>query len=238
MVKRRDSRPLHQQVAASIRAQIMAGDLAPGVQLPSTAQLVERYTASNPTIQKALAQLKDEGFLHSHPGKGVYVRDRQPFVVEAGNYFAPSPRGYAYQLLDVAEIEPPVDVAAALNLPNHGRAVLRHRLLLHDEEPVELSWSYYPVELAVGTPLAGRGKIRGGAPQVLADLGYPQREFTDRLSVREPTTGELEALDLPADVPVIRQFRVIYSDDKRPVEVSVLIKGGHLYELLYHQAIG
>ena len=50
-----------------------------------------------------------------------------------------------------------------------------------------------------------------------------------------PTTEEVEILDLP-NVPVIRQFRVIYSDSERPVEASVLVKGGHLYELLYRQS--
>lgn len=35
----------------------------------------------------------------------------------------------------------------------------------------------------------------------------------------------------------MRQFRVIYSDADRPVEVSILIKGVHLYELMYREAI-
>ncbi|ATE53619.1 GntR family transcriptional regulator [Actinosynnema pretiosum] len=233
MPRRADSRPLHQQVAAALRAQIMSGDLAPGARLPSTSQLVETFGAANPTIQKAQAQLKDEGYLRSQPGKGVYVREREPFVVEAGNYFAPSPRGYAYQLLDVAEVVPPADVATALGLTEGERAVLRQRLMTRDGEPVELSYSYYPAHLAAGTPLAGRGKIRGGAPQVLAELGCPQREFADRLSARQPTTEEVELLDLPAEVPVIRQFRTIRTYGDRPVEVTVMVKGGHLYELLY-----
>jgi GntR family transcriptional regulator len=71
---------------------------------------------------------------------------------------------------------------------------------------------------------------------VLAELGYPQRYFVDAVSARMPTTEEVDLLALP-DVPVIRQFRVVYSDDHRPVEVSVLVKGSHLYELLYRQPI-
>ncbi|MGH3924701.1 MAG: UTRA domain-containing protein, partial [Pseudonocardiaceae bacterium] len=144
---------------------------------------------------------------------------------------------YSYRMLDVAETRPPADVAQALDLGDDDVAILRHRLLLHDGDPVELSWSYYPATIAAGSPLTGRAKIPGGAPQALATLGYPQREFTDRLSTRLPTTEELETLGLPDGVPVIRQFRVIYSDNERPVEASVLIKGGHLYELLYRETI-
>lgn len=237
MAKQRDERPPSQQIAAGLRAQIMSGDLKPGTQLPSTAQLVTLYEAANTTVQKALGILRNEGFLRSHQGKGVFVRDRQSFVVEVANYLSPTPNGYSYSPPEVSEVRPPADVAAALDLDESGRAVLRRRVTLHDSEPVELCWSYYPADIAVGTPLADRKKIKGGAPQALADLGYPQREFTDRVSVRQPTTEELEALDLPADVPVIRQFRVIYSDGQRPVEASILVKGGHLHELLYRQTI-
>lgn len=216
---------------------VMSGDLAPGMQLPSTQQLVSQYGAANTTVQRALGALKAEGLVTSRVGKGVYVRDRPPFVVRVGAYFEPSTTGYSYRLLDVAEVHPPTDVAAALDLPGEGTALLRHRLALHDDEPLELSWSYYPSAIAAGSPLASRAKIRGGAPQALAGLGYPQRYFTDRLSARTPTTEELEGLELPDDVSVIRQFRVIYSDADRPVEVSVLIKGAHLYELMYRETI-
>lgn len=212
----------------------MAGEFSPGEQLPSTPQLVEQYGAANPTIQKALRSLKEEGFLYSQRGKGVYVRNRQPFLVKVSAYFTPSPGGYSYDLLEVGEVRPPHQVAEALRLPVEGTAVLRRRLTRHRGEPVELDLSYYPAEIVAGTELAGHSKIRGGAPRALADLGYPQRYFTDQVSVRMPTTEEVGILDLP-NVPVIRQFRVIYSDDERPVEASVLIKGGHLYELLYTQ---
>jgi GntR family transcriptional regulator len=215
----------------------MSGELAPGAQLPSTQHLVRQYAAANATIQRALAALKAEGFVYSRVGKGVYVRNEQPFVVQVAAYFAPTPTGYSYQLLDVTEIPPPAEVAEALNLAVHGTAILRKRLCLHDGDPVELSWSYYPTEIAARSPLAGRTKIPGGAPRALATLGYPQRDFVDRLSARLPTTEELETLELPDDVPVIRQFRIIYSDERRAVEVSILIKGAHRYELLYHQTI-
>jgi GntR family transcriptional regulator len=109
--------------------------------------------------------------------------------------------------------------------------------MLRGETPVELSRSYYPASWAAGTALAGRGKIRGGAPAVLAELGYPERGWTDRISTRPPTTEEVEVLEIPQGVPVLRQFRRVYTDGDRPVEVSVLIKPGHLYELEYQQEL-
>ena len=237
MPRARDSRPRHQQIAAELRDLIMRGELSPGTQLPSTAQLVERYGAANATIQHALKALKDEGFLDSRVGKGVYVRDRQPFVIDASAYITPEPGRFRYQLLKVDTVVPPADIVAGLQLPPGATAIIRTRILLHDDQPVELSASYYPAEIATGSSLAKAAKVRGGAPQALADLGFPQRTFVDRISARPPTVEEAETLDLPDGTPVIRQLRVIYSDNERPVEASVLIKGAHLYELLYRQTV-
>lgn len=234
MAQRSDDRPRHEQIAAELREQIMSGEFQPGQALPSTPSLVAQYGAANPTIQKAIRSLKEEGFLYSQPGKGVYVQDTQRFPVKVSAFFTPSPGGYSYEILEVKEVRPPREVAAAMGLPREGTAILRRRITRHHGEPVELVLSYYPMDIAAGTPLAAEGRIQGGAPQALADLGYPQRHFTDRVSVRMPTPAEVKLLDLP-NVPVIRQFRIIYSDNERPVEVSVMVKGGHLYELLYEQ---
>ncbi|WP_207936640.1 GntR family transcriptional regulator [Actinomadura sp. KC216] len=231
-MERADDRPPYEQMAAEMRARIMGGDLLPGTQLPSTAHLVTEFGVANTTVQKALAVLKAEGYLMSRQGKGVFVRDRQPFRVDVGVYFSPTPGGYSYELLEVDEVPASNQVAEALNIDAGEQVLLRRRLLRHAGRPVELERSYYPLELAAGTELAGSRRIPGGAPRVLADLGYELQHFVDAVSTRMPTNEEIDLLALP-DVPVIRQFRVAYSHEDRPVEVSVLVKGSHLYELVY-----
>ncbi|MFC4536916.1 GntR family transcriptional regulator [Sphaerisporangium dianthi] len=234
MARKSDKRPPQLKIAAGLRAKIMSGELEPGAKLPSTAELSETYSAAPATAHNATKLLQAEGFAYGQAGKGVFVRDRRPFVVRTAAYFDPAERGITYRLLDVAEVEAPKDVAAELG---EDHAVLRHRLMLRDDEPVEVSWSYYPLSLVAGSALTRRGRVPGGAPAVLTELGHPEREFADRLSVRPPTVEEAEMLELPEGIPVFRQFRVVYSDDARPVEVSILIKGGHLYELMYRQTI-
>jgi GntR family transcriptional regulator len=238
MSGRIDTRPEHIKIAAKIREQIMAGTLEPGTQLPSTSQLVELHSAANATIQRATKDLKLEGFLSSHSGKGIYVRQHIPFAIDVAEQLPTSPEGYSYDLLEVSTVLPSVDIQSALEIDSLQKAVLRKRVLQYQGAPVEISYSYYPLDLADGTALTKKVKIRGGAPRVLADLGHVQDRFTDRISTRLPTTEELEILDIPDNVPVIRQFRVIYSEKNRPLEVSVLVKSGHLYELRYQQKIG
>ncbi|BCL15040.1 GntR family transcriptional regulator [Micromonospora sagamiensis] len=237
MATRGDGRPRHEQIAAEIRAAIMAGDLSPGTQLPSIPTLVNRYSAATATVQRALAALKDEGYLVSAVGKGVYVREREPLVVEAAAYLNPTRSRYSYRLLGVTEVVAPPEVGRALQLADGERVLVRHRLALYGTDPVELSWSYYPMSIAAGTELTQQRRIVGGAPRVLSDAGLPMAMFTDRVSARMPTPEEAELLALPPNVPIIRQFRVVASRDDRPVEASVLVKGGHLHELHYCQQV-
>lgn len=243
-----DRRSLHERIAADLRDQIMGGDLAPGASLPSTAHLKERFDASNATVQKALQLLKEEQLVVGRAGAAVTVREHRQRTVRPASYMAPAGPGEPYRwlteaakagsrahstLLDVAECEPPADVAEALRLPKRGTALLRHQLLLVDDEPVELVASYYPLDIVLGTAMTARRKIPGGTPTLLTELGYPPRLSVDRVSARVPTQVQYQALRLPGVLPVLRTLRVVYSDDERPIEASVMVKAGHLYELQY-----
>ena len=227
---KRDGRPEHQKIAAFYRSLIMSGDLAPGEQLPSVAQLMEHHGVAVHTIQRALNVLRDEGFTETKRGIGVFVRERALVVTEAIEYLALPNR-----LLDVGEVRPPADVAEAFGLEREATTAMRSRLLLSDDEPFELATSYYPIEIARGTDLTSPGKIRGGAVNLLKQLGYSSVEFIDRVSVRLPTTQEFEVLELPDDIPVHRTFRTYYTAEGVPFEVTVMIQGGHLYGLQYRQ---
>ncbi|WP_411145166.1 GntR family transcriptional regulator [Streptomyces sp. x-80] len=246
-----DHRSLHERIAADLRDEIMNGDLAPGAKLPSTAQLTVRFAASNATVQKALQLLKDERLVVGRAGASVTVREHRQRTMRPASYMAPVDPDDRYRwlteaeklgtrarsrLLQVTETTPPADVSALLKLPEGGMALLRHQLLLIDDEPVELVSSYYPLEIARGTAIARRPKIKGGTPSLLAELGYPPRLSVDRVSARVPTQEQFTALRLPGDLPVLRTLRVVYSDAERPIEVTVMVKAGHLYELQYEFA--
>lgn len=71
-----DPRQPNVQIAASIRAAILAGELAPGAQLPSGHELAKFFGVSRMTVQTAIRTLQAEGFVRSRAGSGVYVRDQ------------------------------------------------------------------------------------------------------------------------------------------------------------------
>lgn len=75
-----DPRRPYVQIAASIRAAILSGELEPGSVLPSTAELADFYGVAPGTVTSAIRVLRDEGFIVSRAGARTYVQDqaRQP----------------------------------------------------------------------------------------------------------------------------------------------------------------
>ncbi len=58
-----DPRKPNVQAAASIRAAILSGDLAPGSRLPSVHELAATFEVSAGTIHTAIRTLRDEGYV-------------------------------------------------------------------------------------------------------------------------------------------------------------------------------
>jgi len=79
-----DTRKPNVQIAASIRAAILTGELAPGVRLQTQNDLADFFGVSRMTVASALRTLRDEGFLTSHGSGGSYVRDQAALPVPAG----------------------------------------------------------------------------------------------------------------------------------------------------------
>ncbi|WP_428966923.1 GntR family transcriptional regulator [Micromonospora fluostatini] len=248
----KDPRSRHQQIAADLRAMILSKDLPPGSRLPSTAQLQQEYGVPNQTVQNAVAVLKREGYADSAPGKGVFVRERPQHVVTPAAFITPAPAGQPYpwlseaerrgltgsvDLLHVAEVVPPAQVRLAFGLGDGDVAVLRKQLMRLDDEPAELVHSHYPADIARGTALAETRRIKGGTPRALTDLGITPHEFVDQLSTRPPTPEEFTTLELPPDISIMRTFRVVYADGRRPIEATVMVKAGHMYEVQYHHVV-
>ncbi|MBS2531255.1 GntR family transcriptional regulator [Catenulispora sp. NF23] len=234
-MRRLDDRPRHLQIAADLRAKILSGDLTE--KLPPFKRLQEIYDTSNNTTQRAVALLKAEGFVEGQQGKALLIRAKRVEIIDATPYFEPAVTHVRYVMLHIGPDRPPADAARNLGLAAEEAAILRKRLTIRDNIPIELSWSYYPTPIATGSPLERPQRIRGGAPTALADLGLLQHEFVDEIQVRQPTSEELEALELPAGIPVMRTLRTISTEDGTVVEVVVMVKGGHLYGMRYRQTL-
>jgi DNA-binding GntR family transcriptional regulator len=73
-------RPIWQQVAADIEADMRSGKLAPGSRLPSEDDLVLMYGVARNTIRRAIEGLRDRGLAETFHGRGTYVVQKLPRV--------------------------------------------------------------------------------------------------------------------------------------------------------------
>lgn len=72
-----DSRPIFKQIIDGIRMEIATGRLAQGSKLPSYRGLAMQLIINPNTVAKAYAELREEGFIESKPGLGLFVVKNQ-----------------------------------------------------------------------------------------------------------------------------------------------------------------
>jgi GntR family transcriptional regulator len=242
-----DPRPPYQQVAAHLRTLITQGEIGPDDPLPSVRALADRFGVTTVTVSRALDELRAEGLIDTRPGRGTFLRAHRP-VIRVGAYLTAEPGGHratwagegerqgftaTQDIIEVATVAAPADVAARLELDEGARTVIRRRILYVDGVPVQLADSYYPAELAEGTELAEARKLRGYTFGALQRLGVELDHFVDELHMRMPTPAEVRSLRLGKGTPVVRVIRTTYATTGRPVEVADQVLAGDRYVLTY-----
>ena len=71
----RDKRPIYEQVVEKLSQLIVCGALEPDSKLPSVRNLAIDLSVNPNTIQRAYAQLEQDGYLYTVTGRGNFVSD-------------------------------------------------------------------------------------------------------------------------------------------------------------------
>jgi len=146
--------PRYQQIVAELRGDIEAGRLAVGEELPSEAELRQRFEVSRHTVREALRALRDEGLVASRQGAAsrVVKPERPLYTYAVGDVaellqYATDAR-YAIDKSSVVV----ADAALALRLSSPaGSRWLRLEGFRHTrDDPVPLCWTevFIPVEFS------------------------------------------------------------------------------------------
>jgi len=234
--------PAYRQIAEHLRSAIRRGDYPPGSKLPSERQLVAQSGTSNRTVREALALLRSEGLIESRHGLGVFVR-RPPLVRRIPfNRFEQARQAgvslFETEVLEQGQIPTrrltyvgptPVsaEVAGRMRILPGTEVLLRQRLMLVNGEPVKITASYFPMDLAAGTRLMQPEYIAEGMHLFMEEeLGHRYGRYVEELLARMPTREEAQALQLAPGVPVIRILHTDYDTEDRPLEVIESIFAG------------
>lgn len=69
----RDKRPIYEQAVEKLERLIVGGALEPETKMPSVRTLAMELSVNPNTIQRAYAQLEQEGYLYTVSGRGNFV---------------------------------------------------------------------------------------------------------------------------------------------------------------------
>jgi GntR family transcriptional regulator len=225
----------YQQIADRLRDQMDTGTLQPGERLPSEPDLVKQFDASRNTVRLALALLTNQGLVVTRQGLGTFVTEparpftallsrvaKQPPVQGTSTVLPEVSRGESESetsRLFVERAPASLSVAEKLEIAAGDLVVVRRRRGSIGEVPWMMMASYFPLDIAAGTPLEQAGEIDGGSIKLLADLGYTQAGFVDEIGARMPNTREYSFFGLSTGTPVVVVNRTAYTKD-RPIRMT------------------
>jgi GntR family transcriptional regulator len=224
----------YQEIADRLRDQIDSGALQPGERLPSEPDLVRQFDASRNTVRLALALLTNQGLVVTRQGLGTFVTEpARPFTALLSKIAAqPAVQSTSTMLPEVSVAAEPEttrqfvekspaspSVAEKLEISPGDLVVIRRRNSAIADVPWMMMASYFPLEIAEGTPLEQAGEIAVGSIKLLADLGYPQAGFVDEIGARMPNAREFAFFGLSTGTPVVVVNRTAYTQD-RPIRMT------------------
>ena len=82
LVNPRSKQPLYEQLVEQLRRQLMLGGMEAGAPMPSVRQLAMELGINPNTIQKAYRRMEEEGMIVSLPGRGSFVSDDLPEMLQ------------------------------------------------------------------------------------------------------------------------------------------------------------
>lgn len=225
----RPGKRLYEQVAAALRADIRRGRYGPGDQLPSERELVERFKVAIGTVRAALVQLRAEGLVTSHQGRGVFVteptglRRLSTDITEGVGFYSMLERQGRQPATETTVTRGPAtkEVAEWLGVGVGEQVVIRRRILgTEGNPPIGLATSYFPEWVVEAAPNLADPDV-SGLPKWLRDAFGPTYS-DDVIDARMPTTDERELLDIGEVTPVLiikgttrdGQHRVLHFIDK------------------------
>ncbi|MBQ0829226.1 UTRA domain-containing protein [Streptomyces tagetis] len=141
-------------------------------------------------------------------------------------------------IVHAGPVPAPAEVAGLLGVAAGETVVVRRRVIRLDGVACELTDTYYPAHIALGTRLAERRKIPGGAVALLAELGHAGARVTEEVTARMPEEEEREALGMGPREPVLTLSRVTRDREDRPVQADLMVMPAHRQRLRYETRIG
>jgi GntR family transcriptional regulator len=227
MVVRVSPVPLYIQIEEELRGSIQSGELVTLGQVPSEADLAEKFGVSRMTARKALDRLVGDGLIFRQPGKGTFVAP--PKISHSPSQslsFSAAMRAqgisFETRVLEVGLVKASTIIAAALSLPADGAVVFLRRLRLVEGEPGALHTSYLPARYS----LLLEADLTGSLSELMARVGARIASTRDTIEAVIARGDEARTLGVSVGSPAILIQGVAYAASMEPLRYTEALYRG------------
>jgi GntR family transcriptional regulator len=230
----------HGVIAATLRAEIQSGALAPGSALASEAELSDRFSVSRGTVRQALAALRAEGLITGGRGRQPVVT--RPTLAQSFNEMI-SFSAWAEQLgrvpgartLELTRRPADSEVARQLGLEPGTNVVQYRRLRLLDGTPamIELSTFIEPV----GRLLFDCDLDNGSVYAQLAERGVAFAEAQQAIAAIAAGAEHAALLGVSRRAPLLEVRRRMFDPSGSPLEWSIDSYRGDAFAVTIHNRL-
>lgn len=225
-------RPRYQQIKQFISDAIRNQQYAAGDKIPTEAELVEQFSVSRMTVNKALRDLVQEGWLIRYPGLGTFVtppKAESPLAEVRNIAEEVRARGHQYtsQVLALNEQAASESVAIQLGIPLHSRVF--HSLIVHLENqlPIQLEERYVAASVL---PQYLQQDFTQKTPNQYLSEHYALSSMEHIVEAVLPNQHAQHYLKLDAHLPCLQVSRRTWSGE-RLISFAVLTHPGDRYKL-------
>ncbi len=212
------------QIADDIEADIAAGRLSAGTQLPTESQLALRFAVNRHTVRRGLADLARRGLVRATQGRGTFVEARPiPYPIGPRTRFSEivsrAGREAGGRLLGAVTVSADPRVAAALGIEAGTPVIRLDTLRSADGTPISLGSGYFPLPRfeRFGDAYLAYGSItRALASRGVADY----RRLETRISARPAAGEEAASLDLAPGRLLLAVDSINVDADGTPIQFT------------------
>lgn len=218
------SMPMYQQIADTLRREIVSQRYAPGSSIGSQGELAERFCVSLITIKKAIRILENECLVVSRQGKGTFVQEA--LLQEGGGSFTCLSSTFKKQNLNpTIVIKTMKEISTPHTLPRNildilgAKCIYVERTHNLDQTVVGFTKIYIPVK--IGCQITSQELTDTSLYHLCqSKLGYRLGRAIQTIRAEKANEKIAEMLRVPEDTPLLYFNRESYSEDGQLLEYA------------------
>jgi len=231
--------PVYYSIKQTIKSWIIKGEFQSGDKIPSEHELANMFTVNRLTVRQAISQLAQEGFLVSKRGEGTFVTKNEDLINSFSLEFSGFMDDLFYQIsksktktVEIHHILPTYSIREKLKLNNDDENIIQiKRVRFLQNKPFAYTVNYLPIP--IGEKIRKADLYKKPLLQIIEqDLGIT---FTEAFQTIEASFADQEVsekLGMPFGSPVLFVERVMYTKNKKAVEVVQSSYRGDIYKYI------